>query len=83
MYAWEKPFKRIVEKLRDDEVNLMKGLLKYEIFGTTFSESSVYFCMFGMCAFYTVYGDGLLTPEKVYTSFMILGFIKLWGILFF
>lgn len=83
MYAWEKAFQFVVENLREKEAALTKSMLKLQIFGTTFSESSVYFCMFVTCAVYTSYGQGILTPEKVYTSFMILGFIKLWSILFF
>jgi len=82
MYAWEKPLRKILENLRAQEENSMISIFRTEIFGRTFAESSVYLCVFAMCAVYT-YNSGILSPAKVYTSFMLLAFTKLWAILYF
>lgn len=81
MYSWEKAFKGIVEALRQKEFLALLKLNKIEILGRIVADMSVGVCAFVMFAFYTIQG-GLLTPEKVYTSLMLLNFARLWCIMF-
>jgi len=81
MYSWEKAFKGIVEALRQKEFLALLRLNKVEILGRIIADMSVGVCAFLMFAFYTITG-GLLTPEKVYTSLMLLNFARLWCIMF-
>ena len=82
MYAWEAAYRNILDDARMLEMDKLLVYMRYDILSRTISESSVYFCMYFMCTLYALIG-GVLTPEKVYTSFMMLAFIKIWGVFFF
>jgi len=78
-YAWEKIFKTPIEAVRVKEVQTHMRILMVSLIGTVLSECSVFICIYTMCTVYTLFG-GLLTTEKVYTSFMLLYFIKFWAV---
>lgn len=82
MYAWEKPFRAIIEKLRDKEFAAIIRLYVIEVLGGAISEQAVYISAYIMFSIYTWLGGGLLTPEKVYASIMVLGFVRMWCIQF-
>jgi len=81
-YAWEIPFMKTVQALRLGEVAALLKIGNIEANGRTITESSVYLCTLLTCVIYVTFG-GVLTPGKVYTSMMILNFLKYWAILFF
>jgi len=79
MYGWEKHFKDSIKALRLEEV---KKLIKFRIFGilgeaiaSTSPQTSVAL----MCILYTVFG-GTISPEKIYTSLIILSFMSTWAV---
>ena len=82
MYGWEKSFKTVLEKLRENEFGYMYTLNKIEVFGQAISEQAALFSAFIMFAIYTTIGQGVLTPEKVYAFLMVLGFVRMWCIQF-
>jgi len=82
LYAWEKPLREAISKLRDQEVILLKELGDIDSIARTFTESSSYVAILMMSVGY-VYSGGVLTPEKIYTSFMILSIAKFWVIFTF
>ena len=81
-YAWEIPFMKAVQTFRLGEVAALLKIGKIEANGRTITESSVYLCTLLTCVIYVAFG-GVLTPGKVYTSMMVLNFLKFWAILFF
>ena len=82
MYAWEIPLRTTIEKLRVTEFYWLKQLFKFELLGACISEMSAYLCAYFMFAAYSILSGSYLDPEKVYTSIMILTFVKMWCILF-
>jgi len=82
LYAWEKPLRAIIQDLRDKEVVQLKKLAHIDSMARTLTESGVYIGVLFMCITYVSTG-GVLTPEKVYTAFLVLGFAKFWIILAF
>ena len=82
LYAWEKPLRAIITSLRDKEVVLLKKLGNIDSIARTFSESASYVAILIKSVAY-VYSGGVLTPEKIYTSFIILALAKFWIIFCF
>lgn len=82
MYAWEVPLRTVIEGLRLKEHRIIKSLFKFELLSQCISEQAVYICAFFMFATYSIMSDSYLDPEKVYTSIMILTFVKMWCIFF-
>ena len=82
LYAWEKPLRAIITNLRDKEVVLLKKLGDIDSIARVFSESASYIAILIMSIAY-VYSGGVLTPEKIYTSFMILAIARFWIIFCF
>lgn len=78
LYCWGKAFKNMAEVLRSKEVDSLLKFLRIQFYATLLSTSSVHICIFGLCSFYTYYGE-MMSPEKVYTALLILNFINFWG----
>jgi len=82
MYAWETPFLKLVETLREKEVAFMTKIVSIDALARSLSLISDHFAIFIICYFYTAAG-GLLSPEKVYSAITILTYLSYTGILFF
>jgi len=83
MYAWEKPFLKIVEKLRDSEYYAYMKLWVLDALGRNSSYLSVYICSYVLFIVYTAVKDDILNSSLVYQTMMILFFVRVWGVLFF
>ena len=57
----------------------MKAL---DAFGFALATASSTICIYCMATAYTISG-GIMSPNKVYTSLMVLNFARIWGIFFF
>jgi len=75
MYAWEELFQQRIESLRQKEYMSFIKMLRIDSIGRNFSIISVYLNILIVCIFYTAW-DGILTPEKVYASMMILMYLS-------
>jgi len=82
MYAWEEAFKKAIETLRDREAISLLKLRIMEIFSISVAVTSPQSSLVIMCIFYALAG-GMLSPEKIYASLMILNFVSLWAVEFF
>ena len=75
MYAWEKVFKKKIVDLRQSEHNTFLKMTHIDAIGRNFSSLSVYLNILLICIVYTIV-DGVLSPEKVYASMMILMYLS-------
>ena len=75
MYAWEKLFQKKIEKLREYEHKTFTKMAHIDAIGRNFSSMSVYLNILLLCMVYTAFG-GILSPEKIYASMMILMFLS-------
>ena len=75
LYAWEKPFQKVIEKFRLQEAQAWIKLSRIEAIGKPIAETSVSICIFLTCIFY-VWGGGVLSPAKVYFTSTALVFLK-------
>ena len=82
MYAWEKAFKGNVEKLRNKEYNTFLRIVSIDALGRNLSIVSVYLSILMICTIYVSY-DGILSPEKIYGSMIVLSFLSVTGLMFF
>jgi len=82
MYAWEEAFKKGIESLRDKEAISLLKLRIMEIFSISVAATSPQSSLVIMCIIYAL-GGGMLSPEKIYASLMILNFVSLWAVEFF
>jgi len=82
LYAWEKPLMSVINKLREKECEALKKLGKIDSIGKAFGETCSCIAILFMCIAYSLKGK-VLSPEKVYTSFMILSFVKHWVVFCF
>lgn len=83
MYAWEKPFLRVIEEIRENEIlQLLKAMIR-ECVAESISYHSVYLWLSLLCMLYVNFGNGILSPNKVYTSLMIFSYIRIFCFYFF
>ena len=83
MYAWEDAFKRVIETLREREVVKVIKLKILDAIGQSISFTSSQTSLIIMCVIYTTFDLGVLSPQKIYTSLMVLNFVRIWGMAFF
>jgi len=81
MYAWDKAFRKAIETLREREFFSYLRLFRLQAFGRAVTEMASYMAAYFMFVLYVLAGD-VLTPEKVYATLMILGFVRMWCIAF-
>jgi len=81
MYAWDKAFRKAIETLREREFVSYLKLFRLQAFGRAVTEMASYMAAYFMFVLYVLAGD-VLTPEKVYATLMILGFVRMWCIAF-
>ena len=79
MYAWEKTFSQALNILREQEIVKLFRLKLIATIAEIFAFSSTHISLMVMCVGYALAG-GVLSSEKVYTSFIILSFASLWGV---
>jgi len=79
MYAWEKAFQHAIQVLRDQEVLKLTKLRMISVLGESMGTTSAQLSLAIMCIIYTLSG-GVLTPEKIFTSLILLTFVSMWGI---
>jgi len=77
LYAWEKPFVKMIECLRSSEVKALKKLAKINAISMMMTENCTYVCLLITSVIYMLTG-GVLSPEKIYTSALILSFSRYW-----
>lgn len=82
MYAWEKPFRKNIEALREKEYNTFIKIVKLDALGRNFSIIASYLSILLICTAYTSSG-GILSPDKVYACMIILTFLSVSGLMFF
>lgn len=82
MYSWEVPIRKVIELQRDYEVVKMLKASVLNNIGWAFGGSIPIICVYLMSMLSTSRGV-LLAPNKVYTSLMILNFVKIWGVYLF
>jgi len=75
LYAWEKPFSKIINSLRLKETLAYMDLAQIEAFSKPIAEVSMFVSLFVTCILYN-WGGGILTPTKVYFTISILFFTK-------
>ena len=81
LYAWEKPLLKIITSLREKEQAIFKRLGNIDAISRAMTDTSTYICIVVTCIIYVLTG-GVLSPEKVYTSIIILSFTRAWVIFF-
>ena len=79
MYAWEKTFNQAIKILREREVAKLMRLRIIGTIGESVAFNSTQTSLAVVCITYALAG-GVLSPEKVYTSLMILNFTSFWGV---
>ena len=77
LYGWEEAFMDKINKLRNLEVDALKAVFKFDTLSTILTENCTYVCILVMSIVY-VYNGGVLSPEKVYISALVLGFSRYW-----
>jgi len=82
MYAWEKAFKQAIVTLREKESAKFLRLKLVSVLGESLAFTSSQSSLVIMCVIYTLAG-GMLTPEKIFTSLIMLNFVSIWGVGFF
>jgi len=82
MYAWEEAFKNAIQLLRNQEVAKVVKLKILEAVGQSVSFTSSQSSLIIMCIIYSING-GTLSPQKIFTTLMILNFVRIWGVTFF
>jgi len=75
MYTWDKLFQDKIHQLRDSEHKGFLSMSRIDALGFNLSSMSVYINIFIICVIYT-YNGGILSPEKVYASIMILMYLS-------
>lgn len=75
LYAWEKPFLKIITALRDKEYLASYNLMKVDGLGRPVSDASVPISMFIISILYIYYG-GILSVKKIYFVSSILLFLR-------
>jgi len=82
MYAWEEPFQKNIQSLRQKEYGTFIKVLTFDALGRNCSTISVYWSILLICMVFTNFG-GILSPDKVYGSMIVLGFLSVTGLMFF
>ncbi|XP_051165172.1 ATP-binding cassette subfamily C member 4-like [Leptopilina boulardi] len=66
MYAWEKPFSRLVDKARKKEVNIIRKIAFCNAFTMAWDNCVSQFCVFVIIFFYVLF-ENKITAEQIYT----------------
>ena len=77
LYAWEKPLRNMIEKLRTSEVKVLNKLANINAVSMMMTESCTYICLLITSIIYLLTG-GVLSAEKIYTSALVLSFSRFW-----
>ena len=82
LYAWEKTFIDKISAIRDLEVGVLKKLARLTASSSMLTEGCTYICILSTSIAYALSG-GILSPEKIYTTALVLGFTRFWIIFCF
>jgi hypothetical protein len=74
---------RFILNLRKDESNFNKKVLFVDALNRGLSDVAVLWALLIMCSFYVVFGIGVLTVDKIYSSMLVFNVVRLYGIQYF
>jgi len=83
MYAWEKPFKENIENLREKEYKTFMKIVYIDALGRNLSIISAYLSILLVSIAFIYLGGGILSPDKIYASMIVLSFLSTGGLMYF